>query len=1261
MYNERKLKYKNGAIKQFLIIMLFAVMSVVHTDKISAETSSANAAAEVKKSVTKYLPVGQNEENTTVGRYALNYTGNINVYSSPSSRNDDISYCSQILPGWSNSSMGTLCGDNNSTKVVKAYLIWETRKRYNQYDENTNHVCFITHDARTYWNIYPDRVFVDDRSSQYVSGWEQSRPRIYCNVADVTTIVRTYGYGNYYVANIPVCHASDLWEQDTGGGGTPTGWQLIVIEENANYPVRAVTLKAGSMFRFGDFDWERNDYGTDPASRATVTMQTELFDGLKTKEYGDVTGQVLFGCIDAARVTENPKMISMFTQQTRDSGKVVRDGGSVVEGLYSDGSQFCPQIDMCSALYNVSGLAYGATVFGVDVANVRWDTQLYIGAAVDIAFPDFSSQQTTTLSDGNVIVSGTITNTSQQQDTGIYEGNLIVTLDAGLMPDTSKISISVNGVPEDAQKSVYEEDGQWKVKFYGGGIRNFMQGNTLSYSITCSIRGLQDQFNNSDAFNGYLRSAGTNTGHWINKAWTSSSHVDCKYTVTADANGGTVYDYPGTNTWKNISTYPVRYGTNLYDNIGGLSPKRAGYRFDGWWTDRNNGVQVYDANGYRVNNTGYWKDGKWNRTEGAVIYAHWVALKSNLKVDPAGGKWHNRTDVQIFNQQYLTTKDVPDPVRTGYTFKKWEKSNPFYGTFSEADRRYTFGSHENITDVLTATWQANKYKLTFDPNGGIVGTSQVTLTFDSSDYWDVSWNNPTRTGYTFAGWWTSPDGGTEVYAENGHCTNEGTYWHENKCVYAGDYTVYAHWVANTFTIHFDPNDGKEQTPIDDMTITYDQEVVLPDATGLYIRYTLDGEDITQQVLDGTIILDDTGVVVMMLDADTGLMMTPAGGIVNEDGSITQPDGSITMPDGSVIAPGTEEGNVDAEVPVEEATEADASGETEEEGSPDQDADKANIEEDTAGDQASVEKKGVTRTATAENTEVEDVSNVVVSEENRVEEDVDAQAADVESEDPSAEPQSDKKAYASVFMGWALEDGRDSFMPQWTAGTSFAVAEITNAAGVTDSNGATITLYAVWDDCPWIVAENLYYTLDQAQSGFITDSEILSHATAYDREDGSPIAPGYNDNGTSFTIPDYQASDFTQYQSEGSCTENLTVVDSAGSTYYKQITVYVVDTRATVVRAENGRTRFINEHYYNLSEDNGGLAADSIWKTDPVYRAQLLTAFDNLKNDTPIATYVYSKEDIKDMKAYIDAHGIGNASESDALRKFYEQFCEPNKQ
>lgn len=415
---------------------------------------------------------------------------------------------------------------------------------------------------------------------------------------------------------------------------------------------------------------------------------------------------------------------------------------------------------------------------------------------------------------------------------------------------------------------------------------------------------------------------------------------------------------------------------------------------------------------------------------------------------------------------------------------------------------------------------------------------------------------------------------------------------------------------------------------------------MPDATGQYIRYTLDGEDITQQVLDGTIVLDDAGRVVMMMDAETGLMMTPTGGVVNEDGSITNPDGSITNPDGSVADPEaaeTEASDESTEALEEEATtEADASGKAVEEPK----------EETTESD------------ASDESMEIPEASGA--------EEDIDAQVAEAEEsetpeepEDPTADPVPDKKAYASVFMGWSLEDGRESFIPQWTAGTSIAVADLTNAAGVTDQNGATITLYAVWDDCPWIVAENLYYTLTQAQSGYITDSEILSHATAYDREDGSPIEPGFHENGTSFSIPDYQASDFTQFRREGSCTENLTVVDSTGSTYYKQITVYVVDTTAVAVEPE-GTTRFINEYYYTQPEANGGLAADSIWLTDPEYAAALQTAFANSRNGTAEEVYEFSHEDILAMKQFIDDNGFGNTRSDDALTRFYNQFMAPNK-
>lgn len=1127
MYNERKLKNKSRMRILLFMVLSFVIMLIIHTDRIWAATSVADAADGFSRSTMEYMRLGQNGENTTVGRYGLNYTGNINVYSSPSTGNDDISYLSQTLPVWSNSSMGTLYGDNNTTHIVKAYLIWETRKRYNKDDYNANHVRFIMRDGNGA-NIYPNWVYVDDRSSRYVSGWEQSRPRIYCNVADVTNIVRAYGYGDYYVANIPVCLASDLWEQDTGGGGTPTGWQLIVVEENEDYPVRAVTLSMGSKFRFGSAGWEGDTYGNTDAERTTVTMDVELGSGLKTKEYGDVTGQVLFGSINAS-TSGNGMGVNLYTQQQAGAAKSLRYAGDTPRegGFYRGSDYFAQGHDLCSVLYEVSGLDQGASVFGVDITRVSWNTQLYIGAAVDIAFPGFEARQTTSISDGKVLVKGTITNTSEQENTGIYGGELTVILDPNLTPDLTNYSIAVNGSSASAavrQGTVTDADGTVhnSVIFSGGGVSSWFKGDKIEYTIYCRISGSgMTRFDNRDQFSGYLKSAGVDTGHWIDKACTAASGCDALFRVDLTAGTG-IQSVSGAGNYTAGSAVAVN------------AVVKNGYHWTGW-----TGTYETDAKQYTFAMP----------AQNVSMTANAQINHSTLKVDPNGGFWQGSAAVQSFTEHYGTAKSIPDPVRTGYTFSGWVKSEPFNGSVNNAV--YTFGAADGATDVLTASWTANSY-----------------------------------------------------------------------------------------TLHFDPNGGKEQIPIDDMTITYDQEVVLPDATGQYIRYTLDGEDITQQVLDGTIVLDDAGRVVMMMDAETGLMMTPTGGVVNEDGSITNPDGSITNPDGSVADPEaaeTEASDESTEALEEEATtEADASGKAVEEPK----------EETTESD------------ASDESMEIPEASGA--------EEDIDAQVAEAEEsetpeepEDPTADPVPDKKAYASVFMGWSLEDGRESFIPQWTAGTSIAVADLTNAAGVTDQNGATITLYAVWDDCPWIVAENLYYTLTQAQSGYITDSEILSHATAYDREDGSPIEPGFHENGTSFSIPDYQASDFTQFRREGSCTENLTVVDSTGSTYYKQITVYVVDTTAVAVEPE-GTTRFINEYYYTKPEANGGLAADSIWLTDPEYAAALQTAFANSRNGTAEEVYEFSHEDILAMKQFIDDNGFGNTRSDDALTRFYNQFMAPNK-
>ena len=96
---------------------------------------------------------------------------------------------------------------------------------------------------------------------------------------------------------------------------------------------------------------------------------------------------------------------------------------------------------------------------------------------------------------------------------------------------------------------------------------------------------------------------------------------------------------------------------------------------------------------------------------------------------------------------------------------------------------------------FSVTVTASTAILTLDPNGGSVGTTSITLTYGSTNYYELTWNMPTRTGYTFNGWYTAPTGGTKVYGSNGYVVNEGTYWSNNTSLQLNNYTLYAQWLA----------------------------------------------------------------------------------------------------------------------------------------------------------------------------------------------------------------------------------------------------------------------------------------------------------------------------------------------------------------------------------------------------------------------------------------------------------------------------------
>ena len=1017
-------KLKDTVLRTWMVcFLLLEILGIFSLENVSAAPNASQAASSSQEETNEYLKMGNQGGHTAIGRYQFNYTGNWNYFSNFNAITgmEEEAVRNTAIPGFLNSSGATLTNNSGADGIVKAYLIWETRRPYEQWNESTNHVVFRPQNG-AYYNIYPDYVYNDNRK---YSGWgDVDQRRCYTMVADVTNIVQAYGYGNYYVANIPEYHTIDA------GGDNVCSWQLVVVEEGDDFPVRAMTLKMGATWRFGDANYGDSSY---------LDTNVSFVNGIKSKSSGNVTGQILFGCANDHDSMYTNLATTLYTADS--SGNRIRVAGSTLPGggLYRNGARQIGEYGIITDLTNINGgLGNNATVVGAEINNIYWNTLLYVGTGIDIAFPDFSSSQKTTVnSSTSVTVTGNIKNVSNTTNTGIYSGNLVVTLDTALAP-TSAVAVV------DGNKTIQGTIKGNTVTFSGDAIKSIMRGNNITYTIECKTENSgKTSFENSDTFSGYLRADGVDTGYWIDNACTSESRAVPMYRIE------------------------LEIGTGIEDVIGA----------------------------------------------GEYTYGSSVTIDADIK--------------------------------PGYHWEEW------IGDYSTKIQEYTFKMP------------------------------------------------------------------------------------------AKDLTMTATAEANTYTIVFDPNDGTAVSPIPDITVKYDEEVILPDillsdGTAAYIKYTLDGVIVTDKILSGEIVIDEYGTVVMQA-ADgypEGSMIAPDGTVTTPEGTVILPDGTVIMPDGTVVAPNGTTGSSSTEESAESTGAVESSG-TEES------TEDAGTTENTETEESNAEQEQSTS------------ASIVRNEISRVADPEIAETAE-QTEEQTTEPQPDKKAYESVFLGWALEEHRFDVAAQWNVQEAISVNALVEAAGVTEQDGAVITLYAVWDDCPWIQATDLYYTLEQAQSGYITEAEILSHASASDREDGSPIAPGVHEDGTSFTIPDYLPTDFTQFKHEGSCTENLTVVDSVGNTYSKQIKVYIVDTAAVAVKPE-GTTRFINEYYYNQSYEDGGLADNSLWKTDSEYVATLQGIFSNLRNGTPQATYYFTHGDILEMKQFVEAYGAENSQSEDALRLFYNRF------
>ena len=1197
------------------------------------------------------------------GRLNINYTGNTNYdtwvydivtnYNTYDSKTDQYKAAETVLKKADNSVIGKKIKNNRSAKLTKssggdgtvraAYLVWQARTSVDRSTTDAaalakSEIAFVLPDGSAKL-IKAQYATYDNRSIDYIDQKKENgvnKQYTFVNMyADVTDIINKSDkvYGTYSVFNIP-------YYEHIGGGEGAGGWQLIVVENcDITVPMRAVRLRMSADFNIDDVSKHDGEWVEKDIKTGMVTsVRSKAY---KANDKVPLTGQYLMIFVESSNKMSSFKKNNLYAQ--KPSEKFAKDKLILklakgitpflsINGwpLYDKATTTKGDLVDFTIPKESTQPAYANNKYTLQTNTgdeTHWVTMFVTGIAVDIS-DNFAegAQVTTVKSPTTATVSQKITNKTLQSKTGYYNGKLVVTLDEALTPTNTKPKLTVYNKEADKTTTITgtwnaknhtvtfaaDTQGNYGTDYKESKFKNPSRGSYISYSIDCTYEKNSgvEEFKNGSRLSGDLRSQNVATGTTIDNILTKESvgvpiyvltvkidKTTVNKAVTQVFNNGTAITGAG-GTVNSSSTVSGDYYMTSYElpcnaNIVSTPTFNTGCVFS-MWTDLNEKTGV--STNCKVTSD-YVNDKTYAYERSMPAYNMTLTLTGVL----------DEAVYTVHHWKQKTTGIASTHDDKNYELAETETKKAQIGSkVTPAVKTYTgFDSPKTQTKAVTADgkmvidyyYERHLYNVTLNAGTGIEKTIGAgpyrygqSVTIDAN----------VKEGYHWLNWTGNYTGGSS--GDQTVDTKKFTF-----TMPAADVTMTASAEANKYTIHFDPNGGAGH--IDDIETTYDTDVTLPDVwnadgTAAYVKYTLDGQNVTDGVISGAI---PKAMMAGYEEEETEIEDTENNDAESED---------------------IESEDAETNTDMAEADTPDDMDETEE------DSDAAD-ETDLSGD-AMLEKR-------TEDDAV-DMDALKDADLDKIEEDKKAEAPK-------------KKVYASIFMGWALEDGKDIFIPKWKAGdiVQNLVAE----------DGGEITLYAVWDDCPWIQAQDLYYTLEQAQSGFITEEEILSHATATDREDGSPILPGTNpapsdpEVFTSFMIPDYQESEFTNLQHDFATSENLTVVDHTGNTYVKQIMVYVVDT-TPVVKKPEGKTRFISEKYFKLDHEHGGLEENSIWMTDPDYHSALQKAFDNLKNDTPEDEFLIPHETILEMKQYVQDHGIGNSKEPGALTEFYNRFMAPNK-
>ncbi len=282
---------------------------------------------------------------------------------------------------------------------------------------------------------------------------------------------------------------------------------------------------------------------------------------------------------------------------------------------------------------------------------------------------------------------------------------------------------------------------------------------------------------------------------------TESGAINAYHNVTFEENDSSL-DTVNFVQQENASTALTQF-SNLNPSFS-----NSGYTFSDWNT-------AADGSG-----TTYTDGEVYSFAADLELYAQWAENHVTFFENASASDTVSATELGTTTSNLTSFASLsPTFVNPGYTFSGWNTRSDGSGV------SYADGTTYNFTSgsiQLFAQWSPSSYVVSYDANGGSVSPTSAPYSTGSTP---LTLPTPTKSGYSFDGWFSAANGGTLVGTAGGPFSPTSSL------------TLYAQWTADAYLVTY-VGDGATMAPSSASYTMGASPLVLPTPT--YVGYTFDG-------------------------------------------------------------------------------------------------------------------------------------------------------------------------------------------------------------------------------------------------------------------------------------------------------------------------------------------------------------------------------------------------------------------------------------